>query len=132
MLTNKLKLNPDKTEFILSGKERQWSKYISMFHIELFNVKTNAAKSARNLGVIFDKIVTFCSHILAVSSSCLYHKWLWCSRRHLDMDSAKLLATALVSGHLDYLLFIIIYFCMVSPTLTSQGSTMFRINWPAW
>ena len=35
--------NLDKTEFLLSGKERQWSKYLSMFPIELFRVKTNPA-----------------------------------------------------------------------------------------
>ena len=38
MSTNKLKLNPDKTEFLLIGNERQWSKYLSMFPIELLGV----------------------------------------------------------------------------------------------
>ena len=55
MSMNKLKLNPDKTEFLLIGNERQWSKYHSMFPIERFGVKTYPAKSARNLGVICDK-----------------------------------------------------------------------------
>ena len=55
MSTNKLKLNPYKTEFLLTGNERQRSKYLSMFPIELLGVKTNPAKSARKLGVIFDK-----------------------------------------------------------------------------
>ena len=50
MLTNKLKLNPDKTEFLLIRNERQWSKYHPVFPIELFSVKPNPAKSARNLG----------------------------------------------------------------------------------
>ena len=31
MSTNKLKMNPDKTEFLLIGNERQQSKYLSMF-----------------------------------------------------------------------------------------------------
>ena len=39
MSTNKLKLNPDKTEFLLIGNERQWSKFLSIFRIELFGVK---------------------------------------------------------------------------------------------
>ena len=55
MSINKLKLNPDKTVFLLIGNERQRSKYLSMFPIELLGVKTNPAKSAGNLGVIFDK-----------------------------------------------------------------------------
>ena len=49
MSTNKLKLNPDKTEFILIGNERQRSNYLSLCPIEIFGVKTNRAKSARNL-----------------------------------------------------------------------------------
>ena len=101
--TNKLKLNPDKTEFLLIGNERQRSKYLSVFPIELLGVKFNPAKSARNLGAIFDKNFIFRLHISAVISWCFYHMWdLWLIRRHLDLDSAKLLATALVSSRLAY------------------------------
>ena len=56
--TKKLKLNPDKTEFLFIGNERQRSKYLSMFPIELLGVKSYPAKSAGNLGVIFDKTST--------------------------------------------------------------------------
>ena len=55
MSTNKLKLNPDKREFLLIGNEWKRSKYLSMCPIELLSVGTYPAKSARNLGVIFDK-----------------------------------------------------------------------------
>ena len=103
MSTNKLKLNTDKTEFLLIGNERQRSKYLSMFPIELLRGKTNPAKSAQNIGAIFDKNFTFRSHISAVCSLCFYHmRDLRRIRRHLDLDSAKLLATALVSSRLDY------------------------------
>ena len=103
MSTNKLKPNPDKTEFLLIGNEGQQSKYPSMFPIELLGVKTNPAKSARSLGVIFDKNFTFRSHISAVCSSCFYDmRDLRRVRHHLDLDSAKLLATALVSSRLHY------------------------------
>ena len=103
MSTNKLKLNPDKTEFLLIGNERQRSKYLSMFPIELFGVETYPAKSARNLGVIFDKNFNFRSHISAICSSCIYHiRDLRRIRCHFDLDSAKLLANALVSSCIDY------------------------------
>ena len=103
MSWNKVKLNPDKTEFLLNGNEQQRSKYLSMFPIELFGVKTNPGKSAQNLGVIFDKNFTSHSHISAVCSSCFYHIWdLQCIRHYLDLDRANLLASALVSSHLDY------------------------------
>ena len=39
MSTNKLKLTPDKTEFLLIRNERLRSKYLSMFLIELLDVK---------------------------------------------------------------------------------------------
>ena len=103
MLTNKLKLKPNKTEFLLIGNELQRSKYLSMFPIELVGVKTYPAKSARNLGVIFDKTFNFRSHISAICSSCIYHiRDLRHICHHLDLDTAKLLAKALVSSRLDY------------------------------
>ena len=73
MSTNKLKLNPDKTEFLLICNERQRSKYLSMFPIELLGVKSYPVNSASNLGVIFDKNFNFLSHISAIYSSCIYH-----------------------------------------------------------
>ena len=103
MSTNKLKLNPDKTDFLLIGSEWQRSKYLSMFPIELVGVETYPAKSARNLGVIFDKNFNFRSHISAICTSCIYHIWdLRRIRHHLDLDSAKFLANALVSSRFDY------------------------------
>ena len=86
-----------------------------MFPIELLGVKTNPAKSARNLDVIFDKNFTFHSHISVVCNSCFYHNWdLRRIPRYLDLDSAKLLTTALVSS----ILIIVIHVCMVLLTLT--------------
>ena len=103
MSLNKLKLNPDKTEFLLIGNERQRSKYHSRFPIEVFGVNTYPAKSARNLGVIFDKNFNFRSHISAISSAFVYHiRDLQRIRCYLDLNGAKLLANALVSSCLDY------------------------------
>ena len=103
MSTKEPKVNPDRNEFLPIGNERQRSKYLSMFPIELFVVKTNPAKSARNLGVIFDNNFPIRSHISVVCSSCFRHmRDLRRIRCHLDLDRAKLLATALVSSRLDY------------------------------
>ena len=129
MSMNKLKLNREKTEFLLIANERQQSKYLSMFPMELFSVKTNPVTSGRNLGVIFDKKFTFRSHISAVCSSCFYHMGdLQRSRCHLDLDSAKFLATSLVSSRLDYcnsLLHGIANIDLIRLQID-------RINWPAW
>ena len=70
---------------------------------ELFCVKANQAKSARNIGVIFDKNFTFHSLTSAICSSCFYHIWdLWRIHHCLHLDHAKLLATALLSSCLHY------------------------------
>ena len=97
----KLKLNPDKTELLLIGNERQRSKYLSMLSIELLGVKTYPAKSARNLGVIFDKNFNFRSHISAIhvfTTSRIYCVF----TVTLIWRVQKLLANALVSSRLDY------------------------------
>ena len=102
MSTNKLKLNQNKTEFLLRN-ERQQRKYHSLFPIELVRVNNNPAKSYRNLGVLFDHKFTFQSHIPAVCSSCFYHIRDLCHIRcSIDLHSAKLLSTAPVSSRLDY------------------------------
>ena len=49
------------------------------------------------------KNFNFRSHISAICSSCIYHiRDLRRIRRHLNLESAKLLANALVSSRLDY------------------------------
>ena len=87
MSTKKLKLNPEKTNSSLLGKTDSGVNTSLCFQFEL-------------LGVIFDKTFTFLSHISVVCNPCFYH--MRDPRRHLDLDSAKLLATAPVSSRLDY------------------------------
>ena len=103
MLANKLKLNPDKTEFLLIGHEQQRMKYLSSFPIPLLGVDTKPARTARNLGVHFDQNFNFRNHIGQICRSCYYHiRDLRRIRRHLRLEDAKCLATALVTSRLDY------------------------------
>ena len=91
-----------KLNFSLSGTNNSRPNTSLCFLLGVFGVKTNPAKSARNFGIIFDKN-SFRSHISAVCRSCFYHmRDLRRIHGHLDLDSAKLLATALVSSRLDY------------------------------
>jgi len=102
MLSNKLKLNPDKTEFLLIGHEKQRKKYISQFPVSLLGVETKSSKSARNLGVVFDQDFNFRKHISQLCGACCYHiRDLRRIRRHLSLDNAKSLACALVASKLD-------------------------------
>ena len=103
MLSNKLKLNPDKTEFLLIGHKKQREKYLSWFPITLMDVETNPARSARNLGVIFDRDLNFRLHISQVCRSCFYHmRDIRRIRRYLSLENAKTLAHAMVTSRLDY------------------------------
>ena len=74
MLVNKLKLNPDKTVFLLIKNEQQRSKFLSLFPVELLGVVTNPTKSARNLGGIFGKIALIylqsAAHAVTIFGTC--------------------------------------------------------------
>ena len=126
MSTKKLKLNPHKTEFLLTWNERQQSKYLPMFPIDLLGVKANPAKSARNLGVIFDKYFTYYSYIYQQSVA---HAFTICG----ICGAFAVILICIVQNHLQLLLCPVvsinaINFCMVLPTLTSHGLSVYRIN----
>ena len=103
MYSNKLKLNPDKTEFMLIGNKRHRQKFDSKLPLELTGSKLSPAPTARNLGVIFDQDFNFQNHINNIVKNCFYHKRdLRRIRKHLDIDTAIALANALVSSRIDY------------------------------
>ncbi len=103
MSLNMLKLNPDKTDFLLIGHERQRRKFANLFPISLLGVNRNPSKSTKNLGVVFDHDFTFRPHISKICSSCHYYiRDIRRIRKYLSLDQAKTLATALVMPRLDY------------------------------
>ena len=63
MSSNKLKLNPDKTEFILFGTPAQRKKLESFFPVNILGNSLSPAKFAKNLGVTFDADFTFKKHV---------------------------------------------------------------------
>ena len=103
MNTNKLKLNPDKTEFILIGTKLQRSKLEGFFPTSIMDENLIPSDNVKNLGVIFDSDFSFTKHVSAVAKSCYYHiRDLSRIRRHLSRSTAISLANALVSSRLDY------------------------------
>ena len=54
MSASKLKLNPDKTEFILFGSKKQRERLNVCFPIDILDNPLHPTKSVRNLGVWFD------------------------------------------------------------------------------
>lgn len=100
---NKLKLNPDKTEFILFGNPKLRSDLTPLLPSTILGAKISCCESVRNLGVLFDSNLTFHSHISNVTKSCFFHiRDLSRLRRCLSLSTAIALANALVSSRLDY------------------------------
>ena len=109
MIASKLKLNPDKTEFILIGTKAQRDNFKKYFPTKLLDQDVTSTDSARNLGVEFDKYFNFKKHrprpppISKVFRSCYYHiRDLRRLRRCLPAAVTKTIATSLVSSKLDY------------------------------
>ena len=103
MIASKLKLNPDKTEFILIGTKSQRDKFKKYFPTKLLDQDVTPTDLAGDLGVEFDKDFNFKKHILKVCRSCSYHiRDLRRLRRCLTAAVTKTVATSLVSSKLDY------------------------------
>ena len=103
MFYNKLKLNPDKTEFLLIGNNVQRKKFNAFFPVSLMGEDVVPTSTARNLGFIFDKSLSLKEHISSVCKSCFFHiKDLKRIRKHVDRNVAICLANALVSSRIDY------------------------------
>ena len=103
MYENKLKLNPDKTEFLLIGNKCHRKDFLPSFPIDILGNNISPIPSARNLGVIFDKEFSFVCHINSLVKSSHYHmREFRRIRKHLDRDTAIYVANAIVGGRIDY------------------------------
>ena len=103
MFTNKLKLNPDKTESILIGSKNNRKQLLSHFPINILGNRVSPAQSVKNLGVVFDSNFTFSDHVSQVIQSTRVHAIdLYRICPLLDLKTPVLLANVLVSSRLDY------------------------------
>ena len=103
MSANKLKLNPEKTEFILIGSKNNRKQLLPHFPINILGNQVSPAQSVRNLGVVFDSSFSFSDHVSQVIKSTRVHtRDLYRIRTLLDLNTSVLLANALVSSRLDY------------------------------
>ena len=73
MSSRKLKLNPDKTGFVLIGSKVHREKISKWFPTRLLAQEVTPSPSARNLGIVFDSALHFKSHISGISRACYYH-----------------------------------------------------------
>ena len=102
MTTDKLKLNDDKTEFLITGTRQQLSKV----HIEKLSVGGVSAApviSARNLGTWFDTNLSLVTHITNTCKAAFYHLHnIRRIRKFLTKESTKVLVHAFIMGRIHY------------------------------
>ena len=103
MSANKLKLNPEKTEFFLIGSKNNRKQLLPHFPINILGNQISTAQRVRNLRVVFDSNFSFSDHVSQVIKSTRVHaRDLYRIRPLLDLKTSVLLANALVSSRLDY------------------------------
>ena len=103
LCANKLKLNADKTDFILFGAKSQQEKFNPFFPVNILGESLIPSDAVKNLGVWFDSDFSFTKHVKNVCKLCFIQmRDLRQIRQYLTRDAALTAANALVGSRLDY------------------------------
>ena len=101
--SSKLKLNSDKTEFIIIGTKQQRHKLSNHFPVKLLDNDISPYDSVRNVGAIFNSDFSFHTHVSNICKSCFYHirdlRRIW---RHIPLSTAKTISNAPISRRFNY------------------------------
>ena len=99
MSTSKLKLNPDKAEFIIFGSKRQRDMLKACFPINILGSPLCPVDSVKNLGVWFDSAFSLSKHVQNVCKSCFVklHDFRHV-RRFLTHDVSVFVANTFISS----------------------------------
>ena len=101
MVNNKLKLNDDKTE-VMFISSRYYHNFIKLENFTIDNVVIEPATSVRNIGVIFDNIMSMGEQVTAICKSTHYHlRNIGRIRKSISYDACEKLIHALVTSRLD-------------------------------
>jgi hypothetical protein len=73
MSENMLKLNLDKTEFLILGNYSNRFKLSNCFSIEFFGSNVFLTDKVRHLGVLFDADFSLSNQISSIVNSCYYN-----------------------------------------------------------
>ena len=102
MLMDRLKLYPDKTEFLIVGTRQQLEKVITS-HLVVGKSRISPSTKVKNLGSWFDPNLDMISHIKSIcSSSCYYLYNIHRIRKCLSHQSAISLIHAFITSKLEY------------------------------
>ena len=99
---NKLKMNENKTEFIVFGTAQQLKK-VQIDSIRVGEDEIKAVPKVRNLGVMMDQKLDMSAHVSYLCKICFYRiKSLYKVRKYLTVSATKTIVQALVTSKLDY------------------------------
>lgn len=102
MTANRLKLNQDKTEFIVFASRYNENR-IAVDSLNLSGETIKRVPKAKNLGVILDSELSFVPQIANICKSCMFNiRAIWKVRRYLTVDITKQIVHSLVISKLDY------------------------------
>jgi len=101
MLSNRLKLNHEKTKFIVFRGKKATAPSADM-NLHIGQTYVPPSQSVRNLGVIFDTHLTMVPQIKEMcSSAMMYVRYLGKIRSYISDDAAKTVAHALITSRID-------------------------------
>ena len=102
MSNNRLKLNEEKTEFLIAGTGRQGSKVI-IDSLNVVGIDIKLSTSVRNLGVIIDQDLSLKEQVNAICRSCYGQlRSIIQIRHYLNKSAPHTIVQSLISSRLDY------------------------------
>ena len=102
MSKNHLKLNEDKTEFLVVGSKVAVNKISDPLNIEIGDATIEASDKARNIGVVMDCHLSMTSQVNSITKSCYVHlRNIARIRPNLTEDACATLVHAFVTSKLD-------------------------------
>ena len=102
MASNRLRLNPTKTEVIWLGS-RSSLQHCPKSPLLISGALITPSSQVRNLGVVMDSELSMTAHVNNLVKVCSFHlRQLRLIRRSLDFDAAHALIRAFIHSRLDY------------------------------
>ena len=102
MSSNRLKLNPSKTEVIWLGSSRRLG-HCPMGPLQFAGAWITPSKHVRDLGVIIDSDLSMSTHVRTTIRNCYFHlRQLRLVRHSLSKEAAHALVRAMIHCRLDY------------------------------
>ena len=95
-------LNDDKTELIVFISKYKQDLY-SDLSITISWTVVDCSSQVRNLGVIFDRVLSLCQHVSYTSKTCQFHRRnISRIKKYIPQDTSVVLIKSLVLSRLDY------------------------------